>query len=147
MPAVDPPDNPPWPPDVAGRLGDYIRELRFHADLSQRQLATAAGVTPAMVARIESDNVIDPKLSTVSRLVAAMGHRLLICDADNAPAEPQHRAFDDCRDQGDRRFPAHLDAVPRRPGMVPNWWEEHLGPWTFIRNRDFRDLRREQRRR
>jgi transcriptional regulator with XRE-family HTH domain len=139
-------DNAPWPPDVGSRLADYIRELRFHADLSQRELAAAAGVTPAKVARLESDIGIHPRLSTLTRVVAAMGHRLLICDAANTPTQPQHHAFDGCRDNAQRHLPAHLDAVPRGLGALPPWWLEHLGPWTFARDRDFRDSRREARR-
>src|SRR5215470_6657393 len=59
----------PWPPDVTERLTDYLAELRFNADMSQRQLSAASGVPLATLARIESGARPDPLLSTVARLV------------------------------------------------------------------------------
>jgi transcriptional regulator with XRE-family HTH domain len=137
------PDEQAWPPDVSDRLADYVRELRFHADASQREFAGMAGVTPAMIARIESGTVTDPRLSTVARLVSAVGYRLLICDAEGVPMTPQPAEINGCRDNADRRMPAHLDAVPRGLGPLPPWWLEHLGQWTFIRDRARRDRIRE----
>ena len=59
-------------PPRAARLG----ELRRSRGLSQAELAGRAGVKQANIARIESRG--DLKVSTLARVVAAMGARLVI---------------------------------------------------------------------
>jgi transcriptional regulator with XRE-family HTH domain len=54
-----------------------LREIRSRAGLSRRALATKAGVPTSTVSRIE-DEESDPTLSTLERLAAAAGQRLVI---------------------------------------------------------------------
>jgi predicted transcriptional regulator len=49
-----------------------LREARRAAGLSQRRLATAAGVPQPSVARIES-GAVEPRFETLDRLLAACG--------------------------------------------------------------------------
>jgi len=49
-----------------------LRELRIRAGLTQKQLAAKAGVSQALIARIEAGEV-DPSLSTLKKLLAALG--------------------------------------------------------------------------
>lgn len=58
-------------PDV----GQLIRESRRRHDLSQTTLAHRAGTTQKQISRIERGE-ISPSVSTVARLLAAMGERL-----------------------------------------------------------------------
>jgi predicted transcriptional regulator len=53
---------------------DSLRKLRLQAGMTQKQLATLAGVSQAHVAKIESGNV-DPRLSTVNRILDVLGHK------------------------------------------------------------------------
>lgn len=59
------------PPDV----GQLIRTARDRHGLSQTTLAHRAGTTQKQVSRIERGE-ISPSVSTVARLLAAMGERL-----------------------------------------------------------------------
>jgi len=52
-----------------------LRRARHRAGLTQRALATATGVAQPTIARIERGTE-DPRLSTLTRLLAACGHRL-----------------------------------------------------------------------
>lgn len=52
-----------------------LRQARRRAGLTQRQLASEAGVPQPMVARIESGTVI-PRVDTLDRLLAACGEGL-----------------------------------------------------------------------
>jgi len=60
------------PTTVAGGL---LRLARQKADLSQRELAERAGVTPSMVARYETGQV-EPTLPALLRLLHAAGFEL-----------------------------------------------------------------------
>jgi transcriptional regulator with XRE-family HTH domain len=55
--------------------GKLIREARERHALSQQALARRAGTTQKHVSRIERDE-ISPSVSTLARLLAAMGERL-----------------------------------------------------------------------
>ena len=136
----------PWPPPLAGRLADYLRELRHLADLSQRELSARSGITQATIGRLEADVSADPRLSTVSRLVSAAGYRVLICGDDNQPIAPQSELCDVFRDLGGRMLPAHLDVEKARDEQFRLWWEPKRRPFTFTRDRWRRDQRREQNR-
>jgi transcriptional regulator with XRE-family HTH domain len=115
----------------------YLRAARRHADLSQRELAAAAGVPPRTVDRIEA-GVALPKLETLDRLFAAAGCELVVREtASGRILKPD--AAEELRDYGDRHFPAHL--VPRKVEKLDDWWGD-LGwtgrkrpEWTFDRNR------------
>ena len=55
------------------RLTNRVRELRFHAgEMTQAQLAEAAGVTRQTIAAIER-NKYAPSLETAFRIAAAFG--------------------------------------------------------------------------
>jgi transcriptional regulator with XRE-family HTH domain len=128
-----------WPPDVAERLADYVTALRRRADLSQRELATLAGLPATTVARLESGSTTDPHLSTMSRLVAATGHRLVIADDHDELVPPETELRGRCRDLRNRRLPAHLDVAPAVEDWLRPWWLPKRGDYTFIRNRRRRD--------
>jgi transcriptional regulator with XRE-family HTH domain len=138
------PTPPPSPPDVSGRLADYLRELRLRADLSQRELSASSRVALATIGRLEAAGPADPRLSTVSRIVAAAGFRLLICDRDNRPIAPQPELFDICRDLSGRRLPAHLDILKAPDERYRLWWQPKRGLFTFVRDRESRDQMRTQ---
>jgi len=55
--------------------GDLIREARERHGLSQARLARRANTTQRQVSRIERGE-ISPSISTLDRLLAAMGERL-----------------------------------------------------------------------
>jgi transcriptional regulator with XRE-family HTH domain len=125
--------------DVAGA----VRRIRRRADLSQRQLAQAAGISQSLVARVEAGKQ-DIAVGLLERLAALAGLRLVLIDeAGNEVAGMDDEAV---RDQSGRRFPAHLDT---RYGDV-DWWhgDERYSrerPWyTFDRNRYLRDHWRER---
>ena len=57
--------------------GQFVREARRRADLSQRALAARAGVSQPLVARIETGDV-DPAFGRLLQLVRACGFDLRI---------------------------------------------------------------------
>ncbi|MER5332168.1 GNAT family N-acetyltransferase [Micromonospora sp. NPDC002717] len=163
-----------WPIDV----GAALRALRRQADLSQRELARRSGVPKSTVARIESDPGADPRLRTVERLVRAAGGELVVGVRDAGPDMPD--AFPDDiartstsssvepgtlavlpavphdgrRDEGGRRYPAHLDVREVRtlkdwPGawwghwcVPPEQWPVRVPERTYDLDRGRRDERR-----
>jgi transcriptional regulator with XRE-family HTH domain len=92
--------------------------IRRRADLSQRELAARSGVPLATLARIESGETRDPRLSTLSKLVEAAGGRLAILHgrAEIGPLLD----LPELRDRLGRRFPAHLDPWYVRDYL--DWW-------------------------
>jgi transcriptional regulator with XRE-family HTH domain len=136
---VRPPE--PWPPDITTRLGDYLRAVRRHADLSQRELAAKSGVSYSTIERLELDGgrAADARLSTLAKVVRSVGHRLLICDGENVPIEPESEYLSEVRDLGGRRLPAHLDPELAPPAQWRPWWQPRRGPYTYTRSRYWRD--------
>jgi len=57
--------------------GQFIREARRRADLSQRELAARAGVSQSLVARIES-GAVDPSFRRWLQLIRASGFDVTI---------------------------------------------------------------------
>jgi transcriptional regulator with XRE-family HTH domain len=135
-----------WPPELAERLADYVTALRRRADLSQRDLAACAGVPASTVARLESGATTDARLSTMAKLAAAAGHRLVIADDDDELLTPEPELRGRCRDLRGRRLPAHLDVAPAIEDSLRPWWVPKRGDFTFIRNRRRRDEVRAERR-
>ena len=78
--------------------GQFVREARRRAGLTQRQLATRAGVSQAAVARIESGEV-DPSWRRVVELVRACGFDL---DVHLVPMDLDHLSL---AEQNLRRTP------------------------------------------
>ncbi|MER7416596.1 helix-turn-helix transcriptional regulator [Micromonospora peucetia] len=139
-------------------VGATLRALRRQADLSQRELARRSGVPKSTVARIESDPGADPKLRTVERLVRAAGGELAVgvrvADHTIAVAVPPPVPHDGRRDEGGRRYPAHLDVREVRtlkdwPGawwghwyVPPEQWPVRVPERTYDLGRGRRDERR-----
>jgi transcriptional regulator with XRE-family HTH domain len=103
-----------------------LRAARHVADLSQRELAAAARVDPATVARIESGVVRSPGYRLVQRLLAAAGCQLTAVGPNGAILLP--RPYDNEVDRGHRLWPAHLKVRP-----VVHMWDWWMG---FTRTTD-----------
>lgn len=88
--------------DVPG----LVRRVRRAVDLSQRDLADELGVAQATVARWETGEG-EPSLAVFQHLLALADWGLGVVDAAGAAVQPMGSGA--CRDQGNRRFPAHLD--------------------------------------
>ncbi|TFV65108.1 UNVERIFIED_ORG: XRE family transcriptional regulator [Bacillus sp. AZ43] len=119
-------------------LPGALRRIRRRADLSQRQLAQACGVSHSAIAQAESGRR-GLTVELLSRLAAVAGLRLALLDATGDEARPM--TADSVRDGANRRFPAHLDT---RYGDEDWWHTEHRHardqPWyTFDRSRRARD--------
>jgi transcriptional regulator with XRE-family HTH domain len=129
------------------RVGPYpipglVRRARRIADLSQREMAAAAGVSRSTVARVESGE-LTPSLDVAQRLLATAGLHLVVVDGEGRIIKPM-REGDETRDGGGRRYPSHLDTI-----LDPEegeWWADEFGlarpPETFVRNRQRRDQMR-----
>ena len=119
-------------------LSGALRRIRRIADLSQRDLATAAGLTPSAVAHAEA-GTRDLPVRAFVRAAGVAGLRLVMLDAAGDEVAPM--AAGAVRDRANRRFPAHLDV---RYGDEDWWHGEHRyereQPWfTFDRLRYTRD--------
>jgi HTH-type transcriptional regulator/antitoxin HipB len=86
-----------------------VRRVRRAADLSQRQLAALAGVSPACIARIETD-AASVRVDLFQTLLAAAGLRLAVLDGDGKEVAPMRA--DGLRNGAGSRFPAYLDPEP-----------------------------------
>ncbi|MFT4305731.1 MAG: helix-turn-helix transcriptional regulator [Microbacterium sp.] len=95
--------------DVSG----YVRRARREADLSQRELATAVGVSQSAIARIEQGGAVD--VTAFARILAAAGLRIAVVDPNGHDTTPM--PSDVFHDRAGRRMPAHLDvhAPPESP--------------------------------
>jgi transcriptional regulator with XRE-family HTH domain len=76
-----------WP--VTGRdgedgVGDRVRRLRQSRGMSAREVAAAAGVTPAYLSRLENDRV-SPTISTLTRVMQAIGEPVGRLFSDDDP--------------------------------------------------------------
>jgi len=91
----------------------HVRRARRLADLSQRDLATRAGLAQSSVARIETGR--DVSVRDLARLLAAAGLKLVVVDGQGRMVSPM--PADVHRDEAGRRRPAHLDvhALPETP--------------------------------
>jgi len=54
--------------------GEYIKRLRESMELSQSEVAKAAGISQAHVAKIEN-NKVDPRLSTINNILFALENK------------------------------------------------------------------------
>ena len=119
-----------------------VRRARRIADLSQREIANASGVSQALVSRIEAGTVI-PSLAAMSRIVRPARLWLAVIGDDGLLVQPMED-WDDMRDGAERRYPSHLDTIlDPEPG---EWWADIYGlcrpPETFHRDREWRDVLR-----
>jgi HTH-type transcriptional regulator/antitoxin HipB len=126
--------------DISGLL----RRARRIADLSQRDLAARAGVSPSTVGRAESGNGA-VSVRMLIRLFAAAGMRLAVHDAAHFEIPPMRP---DClRDRGGRRHAAHLDPEPTiRDGWTRGPWSRGSRPEPVAvqERREMRDWRRQR---
>jgi transcriptional regulator with XRE-family HTH domain len=77
------------------RLADTLRYERRKAKLSQLELAKRSGVGPASVARLESGEITDPRISTLRKLADALGvdaRDLLPTGPAEPGTSPDHKA-------------------------------------------------------
>lgn len=125
--------------DLCGTL----RRIRRLADLSQRELATAVGVSRAAIGHAEAGRR-DLPASVLARAAGLAGLRLALLDLQGR--EVAGMADGSVRDMVGRRFPAHLDTRH----SDDDWWhgEERRSrpqPWyTFDRERSYRDGERQR---
>jgi transcriptional regulator with XRE-family HTH domain len=123
-------------PDVD--LCGALRRIRRTADLSQRELALAAGVSAAVISHAEAGRR-GMAVDLLSRLAAVAGLRLALLDGDGRDVAGM--ADGAVRDEAGRRHPAHLDT---RYGDV-DWWHgrerysRDQPTYTFDRVRETRD--------
>lgn len=117
-------------------LCGVLRRIRRTADLSQRQLADAAGLSLSAVAHAEA-GTRDLPATALARAAETAGLRLTL--VDDAGAEVRGMHPDGVRDRGGRRFPAHLDTVlseerasrwEHRPQLrQPTYTFDRRDPW------------------
>jgi transcriptional regulator with XRE-family HTH domain len=75
-------------------LAEKLRELREAAQLSQQDLAVAAGMSVSIVAKIEQGVNTDPRLNTVKALARALNVSadvLIELDRPEEPTKPRRR--------------------------------------------------------
>ena len=121
-------------------LCGLLRRIRRRADLSQRQLAVALRVSKSTVAAVEAGSVgMDARLLAVAAGLAGLRLGLV----DEAGTEVRGMDSAAVRDQGGRRFPAHLDPMLSEE----RWWRWAHRPdrsqptYTFDRRRAGEDAR------
>ena len=98
-------------------LPGALRRIRRIADLSQRELAAAAGMSPSAIGHAET-GTRDLSVRSIARLATVAGLRLALVDESGDEVEPMSPAA--VRDRADRRFPAHLDTRHGDDG----WWHD-----------------------
>jgi len=108
------------------------------ADLSQRELAGAAGLSAAAVAHAEVGSR-DLRVGQLVRAAACADLRLVLLDTEGR--EVAGMAADTVRDLGGRRFPAHLDPVlaEERPSRLEARSDRRPPVYTVDRDRAARD--------
>ena len=120
--------------DISG----VLRRIRRRADLSQRQLAHAIGVSQSAVARAES-GAADFPVGALERAAALVDLQLVLVDAHGVELVPMADAA--VRDGVGRRFPAHLDTwrTDEKPGRFDHRLDRPTPWFTFDRDRRGRD--------
>jgi transcriptional regulator with XRE-family HTH domain len=128
-------------------IGEYsmsgiVRRVRRTADLSQRELAEATGLSTSLIGAIETGDRA-PSLRTLSRILAAASYRLVVIDDAGRLVLPLE-VWQDTTDGAGRRYPPHLDTI--LDPKFGEWWADGFGlarpPETFRRNRERRDYER-----
>jgi HTH-type transcriptional regulator/antitoxin HipB len=119
-------------------LTGALRRIRRLADLSQKELADACGLSQSAVAQAENGRRGLP-VAALARAAELAGLRLALLDTEGREVAGMDDAA--VRDRAGRRFPAHLDT---RYGDDGWWYDVHRygreRPWyTFDRARWARD--------
>lgn len=142
------PAGEPGPP-VAGTpatAAQWLRALRAHRRLSQRELSRRAGLPVSTVSRIES-GAADPRYTTFVSVIRACGLELAARDHTGALIL-RERVREAVRDRGGRHQPAHLFLF-RTPSETSTrsseWWgwgriafrdgDPRVPEWTYRRRR------------
>jgi transcriptional regulator with XRE-family HTH domain len=129
------------------RVGGYpaaglVRRARRIADLSQREMAKAAGVGRSTIGKVEAGDMM-PSVGLLERILGVAGLYLAVVDRDGRVVLPM-ADFEDVRDGAGRRYPSHLDTI--LDPELGEWWADTYGlarpPETFRRNRAHRDMQR-----
>jgi transcriptional regulator with XRE-family HTH domain len=129
------------------RLGGYplsglIRRVRRSADLSQRELARSANISPSSIADFET-GAKTPRLDTLQRILNAANFQLVVVDVQGRLVTPLE-VWQDVADGAGRRYPAHLDTI--LDPVFGEWWADTYAlarpPETFRRSRIYRDAQR-----
>ena len=109
--------------------GRSLRAVRRVHGLSQRELSALARVPRSTVDRIESGTT-DPRLSTLTEILASTGLALVITDqwGHLLRVDDEH---DRLRDAAFRRFPAHLEAQPIGLPELDGWWGWRRIAWVL----------------
>lgn len=119
-------------------LCGVLRRIRRTADLSQRELASAAGLSVSAVAHAEA-GTRDLPSRALARAADLAGYRLTLLDAEGR--EVPGMDPDGARDATRRRLPAHLDTV--HTDEIADRWahrRDRQQPWfTFGLDRAARD--------
>jgi transcriptional regulator with XRE-family HTH domain len=122
-------------------LCGVLRRIRRSADLSQRELASAAGLSVSAVAHAEA-GTRDLPSRALARAAELAGLRLALLDAEGR--EVPGMDPDGARDGTGRRLPAHLDT--QHTDEVADRWAhrpDRQQPWfTFGLDRAARDRQR-----
>ncbi|MGY1705970.1 helix-turn-helix domain-containing protein [Geodermatophilus sp. SYSU D00697] len=124
-------------------LPGMLRRIRRRADLSQRELARACGVSAAVVSHAEAGRR-GVTAGLLARAAEVAGLRLALVDSRGQ--EVPGMDPDAVRDTAGRLYPAHLDTRYSDEG----WWhDEHRHGrarvwYTFDRDRRRRDARRDR---
>ena len=124
-------------------LSGTLRRIRRIADLSQRELAEACGLSQSAVARAERDRH-DLPARALAIAAGLAGLRLALLDAVGNEVAPMSAGS--VTDLSGRRFPAHLDT--RRSDEVAGLYEPRRDrpetAFTFTRDRLDRDRTRQR---
>lgn len=118
---------------------NLIRRVRRLRDLSQRDLARLLSISNGQVARFETGSRTI-SLAALERIVALAGLRLCVVDETGTDVVPMRH--DAQRNNGGRRFAAHLDTYP--PEEWPRAWcygwrWDRLVPRAEFHHRERRD--------
>ena len=122
-------------------LCGVLRRIRRTADLSQRELASAAGLSVSAVAHAEA-GTRDLPSRALARTAGLAGLRLALLDAEGR--EVPGMDPDGARDATRRRLPAHLD-TEHTDDVADRWSDrrDRQQPWfTFGLDRAARDRQR-----
>ncbi|SHF64573.1 helix-turn-helix domain-containing protein [Geodermatophilus nigrescens] len=125
-------------------LPGLVRRIRRTADLSQRELGRATGVSGTTIAAAEAGSRgLDARV--LARLADTAGLRLALLDGEGHEVAPMDGGA--VRDEGGRRYPAHLDVRHGDDGWWhgPHRYDRDPVTYTFDRDRRWRDLRRVRR--
>jgi transcriptional regulator with XRE-family HTH domain len=103
----------------ASTLGERIRSVRRRRGLTQRELATAAGVSESLIKKLEQEQITDVRLETLHKIAVALkvSTTQLAAGTDAQPAQPGDiTAWEPVRLALEGRHPAPPDEEPTLAG-------------------------------